>query len=137
MSRIPCEVMTAGIGEMLAGRFGKEYVVDVLQGTELEQYSKQFGFGLYVVKGAVETSLQEVWAHRCDRMMEAMGKQHGADSVRVVHSKKRKYHYAWVQGVVGERSCNYGYPGIQRQPLAQLDEGNDNESCGVCTRVAS
>ena len=89
--------MTACIGEMFAGRFGKECVVDVLQGTKLEQYSKEFGFGLYVVKGAVETSLQEVWAKRCDRMMEAMAKRQGANSVRV-HSYKKKYCYASVQG---------------------------------------
>ena len=68
MSRIPCEVMAADIGEMLAGRFSKECVVDVLEGTGLEQYSKQLGFGLYVVKGAVEPSLQEVSANGCDRM---------------------------------------------------------------------
>ena len=39
---------------MLACRFGKESVVDVLEGTKLEQYSKKLGFGLYVksfVKG--------------------------------------------------------------------------------------
>ena len=40
MSRNPCDVMTAGIGEMFASRFGKESVVDVLEGTRLEQYSK-------------------------------------------------------------------------------------------------
>ena len=62
MSRIPCEVMTAGIEEMLASRFGKDSVVDVLAGTELEQYSKDWGLGLYVVKAAVESSLQRDWA---------------------------------------------------------------------------
>ena len=58
MSRIPCEVMTAGIEELLASRFGKDSVVDVLAQTALEQSSKDWGFGLYVVKGVVEPSLQ-------------------------------------------------------------------------------
>ena len=34
----------------------------MLAGTELEQYSKDWGFGLYVVKAAVESSLQRDWA---------------------------------------------------------------------------
>ena len=130
MSRIPCEVMTAGIGEMLASRFGKECVVDVLEGTGLEEYSKDLGFGLYVVKGAVETSLQEVWANGCDRMIGAMAEQHGPSSVRV-RGAKNKYYYKLVQGVIGECSWNYKYPGTQRHPLVHLDEGNDNGSCGV------
>ena len=44
--------------EYLASRFGKDSVVDVLAGTGLEQYSKDSGLGLYVVKAAVESSLQ-------------------------------------------------------------------------------
>ena len=44
--------------EYLASRFGKDSVVDVLAGTGLEQYSKDWGFGVYVVKGVVEPSLQ-------------------------------------------------------------------------------
>ena len=58
--------------KMLACGFGKESVVHVLEGTGLEQYSQQLRFGLYVVKGAVEPSSQEVWTKRYDRMMEAM-----------------------------------------------------------------
>ena len=34
----------------------------MLGGTELEQYSKDWGLGLYVVKAAVEPSLQRDWA---------------------------------------------------------------------------
>ena len=83
MLRNPCDVMTAGIREMLACGFGKETVVDVLEGTKLEHYSKKLGFGLFVVKGAVEPSLQEVWANGCDRMFQAIAKQHGANSVEV------------------------------------------------------
>ena len=104
----------------------------MLQGTGLEQYSKQLGFGLYVVKGAVEPSLQEVWTKRCDRMMEAMAEQHGANSVRV-RTCMKKHWYASVQGVVKDTappSC-YGYPGIQHDPVVQLDSGDDNEPCGV------
>ena len=48
--------------EYLASRFGKDSVVDVLAGTGLEQYSKDWGFGRYVVKAAVESSLQRDWA---------------------------------------------------------------------------
>ena len=48
--------------EYLASRFGKDSVVDVLAGTGLEQYSRDSGFGLYVVKAAVESSLQRDWA---------------------------------------------------------------------------
>ena len=98
--------MTAGIREMLACRFGKESVVDVLEGTKLEQYSQKLGFGLYVVKGAVETSLQEVWANGCDRMFQAMAEQPGA--------KKKYSYYRTVQGVVGECNCIYMSPGTQK-----------------------
>ena len=48
--------------QYLASRFGKDSVVDVLAGTGLEQYSKDSGFGPYVVKAAVESSLQRDWA---------------------------------------------------------------------------
>ena len=54
--------MIAGIEEMLASRFGKDSVVDVLGGTNLEQYSRDCGLGLYVVKAAVEPLLQGGWA---------------------------------------------------------------------------
>ena len=115
--------MTAGIREMLACRFGKESVVDVLEGTKLEQYSQKLGFGLYVVKGAVETSLQEVWANGCDRMFQAMAEQPGA--------KKKYSYYRTVQGVVGECNCIYMYPGTQKHRPVHLDDGTDNGSCGV------
>ena len=115
--------MTAGIREMLACRFGKESVVDVLEGTKLEQYSQKLGFGLYVIKGAVETSLQEVWANGCDRMFQAMAEQLGA--------KKKYSYYRTVQGVVGECKCSYMYPGTQKHRPVQLDDDTDNGSCGV------
>ena len=89
--------MTAGIREMLACRFGKESVVDVLEGTKLEQYSQKLGFGLYVVKGAVETSLQEVWANGCDRMFQAMAEQLGANSVKVKSAKNKYGYYRTVE----------------------------------------
>ena len=133
--------MTAGIGEMLASKFGKECVVDALEGTGLEQYSKELGFGLYVVKGAVETSLQEVWANGCDRMFQAMAKQHGANSVEVrrrlpIYSDEKYAYFRELQAVVGECSYRCRCRELQRvagkkHPVPHLDEGSDNGSCGV------
>ena len=95
--------MTAGITEMLACRFGKESVVDVLEGTKLEQYSQKLGFGLYVVKGAVETSLQEVWANGCDHMFHAMAEHQGANSVELTQRVPLcyKYKYAYFRMMEG------------------------------------
>ena len=141
MLRNPCDVMTAGIREMLACGFGKESVVDVLEGTKLEHYSKKLGFGLYVVKGAVEPSLQEVWANGCDRMFQAMAKQHGANSVEVrrrlpIYSDEKYAYFRELQAVVGK--CGYTCRCRElenvagnKYPLPHLDEGSDNGSCRV------
>ena len=128
--------MTDSIREMFTSKFGKERVVDVLQGTRLEQYSKKLGFGLYVVKGAVEPSLQEVWATGCDHMFHAMAEHQGANSVELTQRVPLyyKYKYAYfrmMEGVVGEWNCKDKYPGTQKHPLVHLDEGSDNGSCEV------
>ena len=118
MSRVPCEVMTAGIEEMLAWRFGKESVGDVIGGTELEQYSKDSGFGLYVVKAAVEPSLQRHWATGTMEAMK-MAEQKRAENIKKrtkyeQRGPKKKDRYAWVHGVLGDTvppGC-FGYPGV-------------------------
>ena len=133
MSRIPCEVMTAGIEEMLASRFGKDSVVDVLGGTNIEQYSKQCGFGLYVVKAAVEPLVQGNWAAgtmKAITMAEQKrteNKQKGARKEQ--REPKKKDEYAWVHGVVGDTvpPCRFGYPGGDHDCVVQLDESDDNE----------
>ena len=97
MSGIPCEVMTAGFEEFLASRFGKDSVVDVLGGTELEQYSKDSGFGLYVVKAAVEPSLQRdlatgtMEAIKMAEQKRAENKQKGAKKEQRGPKKKDQY----------------------------------------------
>ena len=137
VSRIPGEVMIAGIEEMLASRFGKDGVVDVLGGTNLEQYSKQCGFGLYVVKAAVEPLVQGNWAAgtmKAITMAEQKRTENKQKGTRKEQKEpKKKDEYAWVHGVVGDTLplCCFGHPGDDHDCAEQLDGIDDNNPCKV------
>ena len=90
MSRIPCEVMTAGIEEFLASRFGKDSVVGVLAGTELEQYSKDWGFGLCIVKAAVESPMQRDWAIGTRLAIEMAQQKRAANRQKKSHNGTKR-----------------------------------------------
>ena len=49
----------------LEGAFGRTSFVDVRSGTALEELANEFGFGLYIVPGAVPEDLVETWGGRC------------------------------------------------------------------------
>ena len=111
--------------QLLEG-FGSSGYVDVLKGTSLERHGKDNGFGLYVVRGALQEEKQDNWAEQCYRMFDY--KAHDIGGTKLGANKK---HYSTVQAVLNECTCKYDYEGAAKHTLNHLWEGKDNGVCQV------
>ena len=102
-------------GKELTAALNKGEYVNVLVDTPLEQHAEKLGFGLYVIRNALPTSLQVSWAGLCSRMLEVKAEDPGGTKVK--GAKKAKSHYSSVQAVINECTCKYRYEGTCKHKL--------------------
>ena len=125
-------VEKARVREELEWAFGRGSVVDVCSGTALEELDEEFGFGLYIVPGAVPEESVGRWEQDVDRMFSRLGR---SSRVRVSGGP-----YRTAQAVVGACVCKYNYAGTRKHPVEQLRDllsgcaGRTKGSAGVPIR---
>ena len=104
----------------LCQSFGKEKVIDVLEGTPLEAVGRRHGYDVFLIRNAVP--IHALWNERIDNMFEK-GKQIGVRSIQVRgHGSKAPRHYCSIHAVLRPCSCKYDYVGTARRPAVQLPD---------------
>ena len=81
-------------GKELTAALNRDEYVNVLVDTSLQQHAEKLGFGLYVVRNALPTSLEESWAGLCSRMFQCKAGEPGGTKLK--GAKKGKSHYSTV-----------------------------------------
>ena len=107
----------------LVGRLNGQWVViDVLQGTTLEEYGKKEGCGLWLMQQVVPGDAVQEWAAGCEKMFSQFE--------TVTKVGKRAAAYQSIQAVDQGCLCVDRYAGTARHRRVKLPDNN----CGVLSR---
>ena len=113
--------MVVSLGQHVVASLGKGSrgaYVDVLQGTPLEKYGNDKGFGLYVVRKALPVEVEREWSRDCRLMFEVKAGERGGSKLGNL--------YSTVQAVLNRCCCKYEYEGTSRHIVNKLYAGTDN-----------
>ena len=95
--------------------------IDVLEGTALEKWGKELGFGLWLFRRKIPVRHVHVWAAQCAEMFSGHG--------RAMKVGKRVGAYDTIQATIRNCTCKYDYPGVAAHQVVHLP----NPRCGVLT----
>ena len=107
--------------ERMRSRFGIE-MINVLEGTQLEEHANENHYGIFVIRAAVEPSRLAQWTGLMDAMFVDVPNSLGSNSTKVKSRGATMSHYNTIQAVVGDCSCKYSYEGTARHPLFHLPD---------------
>ena len=107
-----------GLLPKLVDVYGQARVVDVFEGTGLAEQAQHYGFGGYVVRGALSLEQVSQWHDEMNRFMERYALENGNRSVEL---KGSKLWYRTIQCTSGSCTCKYNYEGTARNPLFGIE----------------
>ena len=107
----------------LAGRFGSHNIINVLESTALQSYATQFGFGLFVIRGAVDPDQTEQFEDGMNTMFDELSLAYGSNSGKFKGKRSKKTFYTTVQATTEQDCiCECMYPGTRKFPLIKLPD---------------
>ena len=107
----------------LAGRFGSHNIINVLESTALQSYATQFGFGLFVIRGAVDPDQTEQFEDGMNTMFDELSLAYGSNSGKFKGKRSKKTFYTTVQATTEQDCiCECMYPVTRKFPLIKLPD---------------
>ena len=106
--------MASATWEKTLGQCYGERMQNVLAGTAFAPYAEEFGFGLYVIRGAYGTT-ESLAAHtELQNMLRVLAKDEVRGVRAITVQGKNVCHYKSVQAVTGDCTCRYVYEGTTK-----------------------
>ena len=94
-------------------------LVNIFEGTRLEEEGRKHGFGGFVVRGAICRDVADQYHAALNGDMQRHAMEKG---LRAIQLKGSKLWYNTIQCATGSCTCKYNYEGIGRHPLFKVSE---------------
>jgi hypothetical protein len=106
---------------LLASAFGPDKMENCFAQTAFEPFAQNLGFGLFVIRAAMEPDMAQGIQEKLQSHMEKIGLETG---VRKIQAKANRgiHYYNTMQVVTGHCTCKYDYATTAKHPLFRLKD---------------